>query len=141
MYCYILLSQEIDKVKILITNGSSIPIYEQIQNSIKEMIMDGSIQEDEQLPSVRSLASQLKISILTVKKAYDELEREGFIVTRQGLGSFVVSDNRELRREEKQKQLEQHLIKVCKLAKLLDLKKEELYELFDFIYMEDKHGK
>ncbi len=128
-------------MKILIKNGSSVPIYEQIKNEIKEKIIDGIMQEDEQLPSVRSLSSQLKISILTVKKAYDELENEGFIVTRQGLGSFVASDSKELKREEKQKELEEYLTKACKISRILALEKEELYDLLQFIYEEGDNGK
>ncbi len=128
-------------MKILIINGSSIPIFEQIKNTIKENIISGKLQEDEQLPSVRKLAKELKISILTVKKAYDELEKEGLIITRQGLGSFVSSNNQELRKEEKQKALEDYLTKACELSKVLGLKKEELYELLDFIYSEDDYGK
>ncbi len=124
-------------MKIIITNGSSVPIYEQIKNEIKEKIINGLMQEDDQLPSVRSLSSQLKISILTVKKAYDELEREGFIVTRQGLGSFVASDNKELKREEKQKELEEHLTKACRISRILNLEKTEFYDLLRFIYEEN----
>lgn len=128
-------------MNIIIINGSSVPIYEQIKNTIKENIISGKLQDDEQLPSVRTLSKELKISILTVKKAYDELENEGFVVTRQGLGSFVTSDNQELKREEKQKDLENHLIEACKLSKVLELKKEELYELIRFIYEEENDGK
>lgn len=128
-------------MKILITNGSSVPIYEQIKNAVKEKIVSGVLEEDEQLPSVRALSGQLKISILTVKKAYDELEREGFIITKQGLGSFVSSDNKELKREEQQKDLENYLTKACRLSKVLDLEKEELYQLLKYIYEEDADGK
>lgn len=128
-------------MKILIKNGSSVPIYEQIKNKIKEKIINGMMVEDEQLPSVRSLSSQLKISILTVKKAYDELESEGFIVTKQGLGSFVSSDNKELKREEKQKKLEEYLTEACKISRILNLDKAELYDLLQFIYEEGIDGK
>lgn len=128
-------------MKILIKNGSSVPIYEQIENEIKEKIIDGQMQEDEQLPSVRSLSSQLKISILTVKKAYDELESEGLIVTKQGLGSFVASNNTELKREEKQKKLEKHLIEACEISRILNQDKTELYDLLKYIYEEGVNGK
>ncbi len=128
-------------MKILIKTGSSVPIYEQIKNEIKEQIINGVMEEDEQLPSVRSLSSQLKISILTVKKAYDELESEGFIITRQGLGSFVASDNKELKREEKQKKLEKHLTEACEISRVLNLDKVELYDLLRFIYEEGANGK
>lgn len=127
-------------MKIIIVNGSSTPLYEQIKEAIKENIIDGNLHEDEQLPSVRALSRNLKVSILTVKKAYDELESEGFIITRQGLGSFVVSDNKELKKEEMQKELELHLIEAFKLSKILGIDKEDLLNLFNFIYEEDNYG-
>lgn len=127
-------------MKIVIINGSSVPLYQQIKDAVKENIMEGRLKEDQQLPSVRELSKELKVSILTVKKAYDELEEEGFIVIRQGLGSFVASNNEELKKEEKQKDLEANLMEACKLARLLDLSKEDLMELTDFIYEEVKNG-
>ena len=76
-------------MKIILINGSSVPLYEQIKNAIKENILKNKVEEGEQLPSVRTLSKDLKVSILTVKKAYDELEEEGFVESRQGLGTFV----------------------------------------------------
>ncbi len=128
-------------MNIIITNSGSVPIYEQIKNKIKEKIVKGDLLEDEQLPSVRVLSKELKISILTVKKAYDELEKEGFIITRQGLGSFVASDNSNLKREEKQKEIENHLIEAIKLSERLDLSRDDFYDLVKFIYEEVCDGK
>ena len=98
-------------MKILLSNSSSVPIYEQIKKWIVEQIMNNELQEDELLPSIRSLALDLHISVMTVKKAYDELESEGYIITRHGKGSFVAPRNRELMREEKLKEMESFLEK------------------------------
>ncbi len=129
--------KEEDILKIIVSNNSSIPLYEQIKEAIKKDIVTGSLKAGEKLPSVRSLARDLKISILTVKKAYDELVDEGFIETRQGLGSFVLEDNSQLKQEEKNKTLEEKIIEVVKLAKALKISKKELEELIDFIYEGD----
>lgn len=129
--------KEEDILKIIVSNNSSIPLYEQIKEAIKKEIVTGSLRAGEKLPSVRSLARDLKISILTVKKAYDELVEEGFIETRQGLGSFVLEDNSQLKQEEKNKTLEEKIIEVVKLAKALKISKKELEELIDFIYEGD----
>lgn len=121
-------------MKIILINGSSTPLYEQIKNAIKENIVGDTLAFDEQLPSVRQLSKELGVSILTVKKAYDELEKEGFIIIRQGLGTFVASMNPDLLREEKQKDIELHLLEACKIAKTINLSKYELTELVDYIY-------
>lgn len=123
-------------MKIILINGSSIPLYEQIKNAIKENILKNKVGEGEQLPSVRTLSKDLKVSILTVKKAYDELEEEGFVESRQGLGTFVAGKDSEVKREELQKELENHLQEVIKLSADLDLDKETILELFEFLYKE-----
>ena len=123
-------------MKIILINGSSTPLYEQIKNAIKENIVGNTVSSDAQLPSVRQLSKELGVSILTVKKAYDELEREGFIVIRQCLGTFVASMNQDLLKDEKQKEIEAHLLEACKIAKTINLNKSELTELFNYIYEE-----
>ena len=123
-------------MKIILINGSSVPLYEQIKNAIKENILKNKVEEGEQLPSVRTLSKDLKVSILTVKKAYDELEEEGFVESRQGLGTFVAGKDSEVKREEMQKELENHLIEAIKLSVDLDLDKETILELFEFLYKE-----
>ena len=123
-------------MKIILINGSSVPLYEQIKNAIKENILKNKVEEGEQLPSVRTLSKDLKVSILTVKKAYDELEEEGFVESRQGLGTFVAGKDSEVKREEMQKELENHLQEVIKLSADLDLDKETILELFEFLYKE-----
>ncbi len=123
-------------MKIILINGSSVPLYEQIKNAIKENILKNKVEEGEQLPSVRTLSKDLKVSILTVKKAYDELEEEGFVESRQGLGTFVAGKDSEVKREEMQKELENHLQEAIKLSADLDLDKETILELFEFLYKE-----
>lgn len=123
-------------MKIILINGSSVPLYEQIKNAIKENILKNKVKEGEQLPSVRTLSKDLKVSILTVKKAYDELEEEGFVESRQGLGTFVAGKDSEVNREELQKELENHLQEAIKLSVNLDLDKETILELFEFLYKE-----
>ena len=123
-------------MKIILINGSPVPLYEQIKNAIKENILKNKVEEGEQLPSVRTLSKDLKVSILTVKKAYDELEEEGFVESRQGLGTFVAGKDSEVKREEMQKELENHLQEAIKLSADLDLDKETILELFEFLYKE-----
>ena len=103
-------------MKIIISNSSSVPIYEQIKNAIINQIINGELAEDEALPSIRSLASDIKISVMTIKKAYDELESEGYIVSIQGKGTFVAPKNTELAREQAQKDIEDHIQKAIDIA-------------------------
>lgn len=124
-------------MKIIIKNGSPVPIYEQIREAIKEEILKGKLKAGEKLPSVRSLARELSISILTVKKAYDELEKEGFIVSKQGLGTFVGEDDPKLRIEEKQKNLEEALLDAIKISKDLEIEKKDLIEILEYLYEGD----
>lgn len=113
------------------------PIYEQIRDAIREEILKEKLKAGEKLPSVRSLARELSISILTVKKAYDELEKEGFIVSKQGLGTFVGEDDPKLRIEEKQKNLEEALLDVIKISKDLEMEKKDLIEILEYLYEGD----
>ena len=123
-------------MKIILINGSAIPLYEQIKNEIKENILKNKVSEGQQLPSVRTLSKDLKVSILTVKKAYDELEEEGFVESRQGLGTFVAGKDSEVKREELQKKLEEHLQEAINLSIQLNLDKKTILELFEFLYKE-----
>ncbi len=124
-------------MKIIISNNSAVPIYEQLKNTIIEQIMSGVLAEDEMLPSIRSLASDIRISVMTIKKAYDELESEGYIVTVQGKGSFVAPRNVELAKEQAKRDIEEHLNKIIRLSKTYDIKKSELIDLFDFLMESD----
>ena len=124
-------------MNIIISNSSSEPIYEQIKKAIKQAISTNELKEEEILPSVRALANDLKISFLTVKKAYDELEAEGFIKTVQGKGSYVLPKNLELLREEKLKEIEKNISIVVKLSKIYGITEEEVINLIKIMFEED----
>ena len=124
-------------MNLIINHSSMEPIYEQIMAQIKELIIHGKINEGTGLPSVRTLARDLKVSALTVKKAYDALEEEGFITTVHGKGSFVNSANQQVLLEEKKKEVETTLEAAIRKGKSCGMSQEELKELF-FIILEDE---
>ena len=124
-------------MNILIDNKKGEPIYQQIYMQIKKQIIDGSLAEHEMLPSIRGLAKDLRISFLTTKHAYDELEQEGFIYTLQGKGCFVAPRNEELIREEQLKKIEAHIEQIAQLAASGGISKEEILEMMSFV-LEDK---
>ena len=121
-------------MNIIISNRSSVPIYEQIKQSIKQAILNNELREEDMLPSVRVMANDLKISFLTVKKAYDELEKEGYIKSVQGKGSFVAPKNSELVQEKKRKEIQNYIEKIIKLAQMSDISEKEIIELFKLMY-------
>ncbi|MBQ8802847.1 MAG: GntR family transcriptional regulator [Tyzzerella sp.] len=121
---------------IIINNSSMQPIYEQIVNQIKAAIMKGDLKEEQILPSVRSLAKDLRISALTVKKAYDTLEEHGFIVTVHGKGSFVSCANQELMLEEKRKEVENDMEMAIRKGRSCGMNNKELTELFKLMLEE-----
>lgn len=123
-----------DHMDIIISNSSNEPIYEQIVTQVKEQIMSGKLSEGDALPSMRALAQALRISVITTKRAYEELERDGFIESFTGKGSFVKSQNQELLREEYLRQTEELISQVCDKAKLSGVELSELHELLDIIY-------
>lgn len=124
-------------MKILISNSSSEPIYEQIANQIKSMILMGELEEGDMLPSIRNLAKDLQISVITTKRAYEELEKEGFIETVQGKGSFVASQNKELMREKKLKIIEEKLSEIVADSKILGLSFAEIEEMLKILFEEE----
>ena len=124
-------------MKIIINSSSMVPIYEQIMDQIKAQITAGDLKENDILPSVRTLAKDLKISALTVKKAYDRLEEEGFVTTVHGKGSFVASTNQELLMEEQRKEVEADMEAVIRKARTSGMEDDEIRELFQLI-MEDE---
>ena len=124
-------------MNIIISNNSSVPIYEQINNAIKAAIFSNELKEEDMLPSVRNLANDLKISFLTVKRAYDELEQAGFIKTVQGKGSFVAPKNLELIKEEKLKEIQDYIEKVYNISKIANISEDEVKELFKMIFEGD----
>ncbi|MBQ4282972.1 MAG: GntR family transcriptional regulator [Lachnospira sp.] len=121
---------------IIISNSTGEPIYTQITNQIKNMIMNGELKEGDALPSMRNLAAQLRISVITTKRAYEDLERDGFIESYTGKGSFVKAQNTELLREENLRQIESMLISATEKAKKSNISLEELKEMLELIYEE-----
>lgn len=119
---------------ILIDNKSGLPIYDQIYTQIKAQIISGGLQTDDALPSIRSLAKDLRISVITTKRAYDELEQEGFIYTVPGKGCFVAPKNTQLLREENLKKIESHLQSICQLALTCSLSQGEVVEMLRFTW-------
>lgn len=124
-------------MNIIITNSSEQPIYEQITSQIKELIIRGELNEAELLPSIRSLAKELKISVITTKRAYEELERDGFIATVPGKGSYVAAQNKELLKETRIRIVEEKLIEAVNAAKSIGLSLDELKEMLRLFYEED----
>ena len=124
-------------MNIIISNNSSVPIYEQIKNAIKDAIISNELKEEEMLPSVRNLANDLKISFLTVIKAYEELEQEEFIKTVQGKGSFVAPKNLEIIKEEKLKEIQDYIEKIYNISKISNISEDEIKELFNMIFKEE----
>lgn len=123
-------------MNIIISNSSMEPIYEQITVQMKSMIMEGKLQENAMLPSVRSLSKDLKISALTVKKAYDCLEQEGFIVTVHGKGSFVAPNNKNLLQEERRKDAEALLEQAILAGRRCGMTEQEIREIFELLMEE-----
>lgn len=118
---------------IIVNNTSMIPIYEQIMEQVKTAIINGELTEDTMLPSVRGLSKELKISALTVKKAYDNLEQEGFTVTVHGKGTFVAAANQDRIKEERQKEVEQDLERTIVKARRIGLSDVEIRGMFDIL--------
>lgn len=118
---------------IIINNSSFQPIYEQIVIQIKDKIMKGELKENDMLPSVRTLSKEIKVSALTVKKAYDELETEGFILTVHGKGSYVTSANQEIMMEERKKEVEQLLEQAIRKGRSCGMSRQDLAELYQLV--------
>ena len=123
-------------MQIYIQNSSATPIFQQIKDQMIEQILTGKLMEGEALPSIRGLAKDIGISIMTIKKAYDELELEGYIITKQGKGSYISKQGIELAKEAKQKEIEQYIFKVVELSKKYRMNKSEILEIFELAYEE-----
>ena len=108
-------------MNIVVSNTSGVPIYEQIAKAIKNEILSGDLKENSALPSIRSLASELRVSVITTKRAYEELERDGFIYTLPGKGSYVAEQNKELLMEEKLREIEEKLGEAIDIANSIGL--------------------
>jgi len=125
-------------MNIIISNSVGEPIYEQITKQIKNLIFNGELSAGNPLPSIRNLAQELKISVITTKRAYDELEHEGFIETIPGKGSYIAGQNKELLREKKIKFIEDKLIEAVEESKLIGLSLDDLKEMLDILYDSSK---
>lgn len=119
-------------MNILIDNKSGAPIYDQIYSQIKSQIISGALKEHEMLPSIRGLAKDLRISFITTKRAYDELEKEGFIYTIQAKGCYVAPKNVELIREENLKKIEEYIEQIVQLAASCNLSREDILSMVEF---------
>lgn len=120
-------------MRIIISNSGGQPIYEQIISQLKAQILSGELGEGDALPSMRLLAKELRISVITTKRAYEELEREGFVYTVTGKGSFVAAKNLELVREQHLKEIEEHMREVLRLAELAGIGESELHEMLETV--------
>ena len=124
-------------MNIIISNSSNIPIYEQIKEQIKNKIISSELKAGDLLPSIRSLAKDLRISVITTKNAYEELEREGYVETIPAKGTYVSNKNVELIREEQLQKVENLIDTAVSIAKISDISKKEIKDMIDIIYGEE----
>lgn len=125
-------------MNVIVSNASDKPIYEQIYMQIKSAILRGECREGEALPSIRALAKELRISVITTKRAFDDLERDGFIYSVQGKGSFVAAKNREMVREQYLQQIEEKFAEAAELAEQAGITKQQLSEIFSLAIGEEQ---
>jgi len=125
-------------MKVIISNSSSDPIYKQITRQVKAQIISGDLAEGQVLPSIRRLAHDLQISVITTKRAYDELEKEGFINTVGGKGTYVAVQNPELLREKKMKIVEEKLAQAVDEAKLMGIGEDQIIHMLQLLFQEDE---
>ena len=131
-----LVKGDIDAVKIVLSNASGQPLYQQIKDQLKDAILKEELTEGAPLPSIRSFANELKVSVLTIRRVYDELEKVGFVTSQIGVGTFVSAGNVELLRESKRRLVEEKMQEMITLAKTLSISKEELIAMMDILYEE-----
>ncbi len=124
-------------MEIIISNSNGIPIYEQIKNQLKNKILNNELKEGELLPSIRSLARDLKCSVITTKNAYEELEKEGFVITVPAKGIYVATINKDLVKERQLTKIEELLKEVLILAKTCDIKQKDIIEILEILSKED----
>ena len=124
-------------MKILISNTSDTPLYQQIEEQIIDAILRGELAEGEALPSIRTFANDLKVSILTIRRVYDDLEKEGFVNSQVGIGTFVSTTNIELLRDSKRRIVEQKMLDMIQTAKSLGITQDELNDMMNILYEED----
>lgn len=124
-------------MKIVISNTSDNPLYQQIMDQIKDAILKEELMEGDPLPSIRSFANDIKVSVLTIRRVYEELEQEGFITSQVGIGTFVSTGNIELLRDSKRRLVEKIMQELITTAKSLSISKQELNDMMDILYEED----
>lgn len=124
-------------MKIVISNTSEAPLYQQIKDQIKDAILKGELVEGDALPSIRAFANDLKVSVLTIRRVYDELEQEGFVTSQVGIGTFVSTSNVELLRDSKRRLVEKKMSDMIQTAKSLNISKDELNAMMDILYEEE----
>lgn len=124
-------------MKVLISNTSDKPLYQQIKEQIKEAIFTEELKEGDAMPSIRNFANDLKVSILTIRRVYEELENEGFLIRQVGIGTFISTGNLEILRDSKRRIVEQKMADMIKDAKALGITLIELQEMMDILYQED----
>ena len=125
-------------MEIIISSNTNKPIYEQITLQIKAMVMSGELQAGEPIPSMRALAKSLHISVITVQKAYEDLQRDGFIDTTVGRGSFISAQNKDFYQEEQQRRAEEHLQQAAEIGRASGISAEKLVELLILFYQEEE---
>ena len=124
-------------MEIIISSNTSKPIYEQITSQIKAMIMSGELKTGDPIPSMRALAKSIHVSVITVQKAYEDLQRDGFIETTAGKGCFVSAQNQDFYLEEQQKKIENHFTEAIEIAKVSGIKLDKLQSLLELLYEEE----
>ncbi len=124
-------------MKVIISNNSDVSLYQQIKDQIKDAIFKEELKAGDPLPSIRSFATDVKVSVLTIRRVYEELEQEGFITSQVGIGTFVATGNLEILRDSKRRYVEDKMQDMIKAAKALNISKEELNAMMDILYEED----
>ena len=124
-------------MKILISNTSDAPLYQQIKEQIIDAILKGELVEGDPLPSIRSFANDLKVSVLTIRRVYDDLEKEGFVNSQVGIGTFVSTSNVELLRDSKRRLVEQKMLEMIQTAKSLGITQQELNDMMNILFKEE----
>ena len=123
-------------MKILISNNSDVPLYQQIKDQLKDAILRQELKQGDMLPSIRTFANELRVSVLTVRRVYDDLEQEGFVVSQVGIGTFVNVGNVELLRDSRRREVEEKMADMIATAKSLDISKEELWQMLEILFEE-----
>ena len=128
-------------MKILISNTSDAPLYQQIKEQIIDAILKGELVEGDPLPSIRAFANDLKVSVLTIRRVYDDLEKEGFVNSQVGIGTFVSTSNVELLRDSKRRLVEQKMLEMIQTAKSLGITQQELNDMMNILFKETSYEK